>query len=249
MSKVKPFLILQLRPEDPASDNEFAAFLDFGRLVEAEVHRVRMENDGVPDIDLDNYSGVIVGGGPYNVSDPEDSKTPGQIKMEKDLAVLLDKVIDNDFPFLGACYGLGVLAKHLGGNVSKEKYSEPVGAITVKLAKTARSDPLTSNLPSQFRAFAGHKEACQNIPPNTTLLGSSDDCPVQIIRHKKNIYATQFHTELDKKGLALRINIYKHAGYFLPDDAEKLIAKAEAEIVEAPATILSRFTTRYKQLQ
>ena len=53
---MKPFLILQLRPIDMASDNEYEAFLKFGGLSRNQAHRVRMEKEGVPKIDLNEYS-------------------------------------------------------------------------------------------------------------------------------------------------------------------------------------------------
>jgi GMP synthase (glutamine-hydrolysing) len=40
---LKPFLILQLRPETPAADNEFEAFLDKGGLEERDTIRVRLD--------------------------------------------------------------------------------------------------------------------------------------------------------------------------------------------------------------
>jgi len=69
----------------------------------------------MPLIDLDDYSGVIVGGGPFNSSDPESSKSATQRRVEQEIATLLDAVVDRDFPFLGACYGVGTLGVHQGG--------------------------------------------------------------------------------------------------------------------------------------
>lgn len=242
---MKPFLILQLRPEDAAADNELEAFIKFGGLSASDIHRVRMEKQGLPKITLDDYSGIIVGGGPYNVSDTV--KRPEQTKFESQLHLLLEDIIDKDFPFLGECYGLGILASHLGGTVSKEKYSEGVGPLTVSLEKGASGDPLLADLPQSFRAFGGHKEACQQLPPGAVHLASSRECPIQMIRVKKNIYATQFHPALDSEGLVLRINIYKHAGYFPPEDADMLIASAMKETVTVPEIILHRFVERFSR--
>src|SRR3989338_3931500 len=98
----KPFLILQLRPEDAASDDELAAFMRFGGLAEKDVHRVRMEQEDIPKIQLEDYSGVIVGGGPSNVSDTEEKKSANQRRFETQLGELMDQIIEADFPFLGA---------------------------------------------------------------------------------------------------------------------------------------------------
>jgi len=40
------------------------------------------------------------------------------------------------------------------------------------------------------------------------LLAGSEGCPVQMVRFRKNIYATQFHCELDAQGIAERIRYY-----------------------------------------
>lgn len=121
---MKPFLILQLRPINLASNDEFTAFLKYGGLKEHEVHRVRMEKEKVPEINLSDYSGIIIGGGPSNVSDAEEKKPDYQKRFEKDLNSLLNKVFEEDFPVFGNCYGLGAIVKYQGGEVSKEKYSE-----------------------------------------------------------------------------------------------------------------------------
>lgn len=243
---MKPFLILQLRPEDEASDGEFEAFLKVANLRFDQVHRVRMEKEDVPEISLDDYSGIIVGGGPSNVSNA--NKNSQQRRFEKQLHKLLDQVIKRDFPFLGACYGIGILADHLGGKVSTEKYSEGVGATSIELTDEAHEDPLLQDLPKNFRAFGGHKESCQHLPPMATLLATSKSCPIQMIRVKKNIYATQFHPELDSQGIALRIRVYRNHGYFKPEEADKLIADAMEETVAVPELILKNFATRYRTL-
>ncbi len=242
---MKPFLILQLRPNNEAADGEFAAFLKYGGLQENEVVRVRMEKNGIPPLNIDDFSAIIVGGGPSNVSDPPDSKPDYQKRFEADLDSLFDDIHVQDKPFLGSCYGFGKLIQHLGGRVSKEKYSEDVGPIEVQLNGT--SDKLIRNVPGSFLAFGGHKEACQQLPPNTTLLAGSEKCPYQMIRVKQNIYATQFHAELDAEGLKTRILIYKNHGYFPPNEAKELIVANQDIKVSEPMVILRRFVDYYRQ--
>ena len=243
---MKPFLILQLRPNDKASDGEFDAFLKFSNLTSDQVVRVRMEQNGIPNVNLDDFSGVIVGGGPSNVSDTENKKSYEQKKFESSLTGLLSEVVERDFPFLGACYGFGALTSHCGGLISKEKYSEDVGGITIQLTKEAQDDELLKDFPTEFRAFGGHKEACQTAPKNAIILAKSSTCPVQLIRIKNNIYGTQFHPELDVEGIILRINIYKYAGYFPPEDAQQLIDTVTDEDIRIPMMFMKRFVEKYK---
>lgn len=243
---MKPFLVLQLRNNDQASDNEFEAILRFGQLSPDEVHRIRMEQSGIPLLSLGDYAGVIVGGGASNVSDGEKDKPSNQKRFEKDLDGLLDEIVEHDIPYLGACYGFGALAQHQNGIVAKGKYAESVGAVTITLSENAKSDPITKTLPKQFKAFVGHKEACQKLPKHAVLLASSEDCPYQMFRMKSNIYATQFHPELDTDGLILRINIYQNDGYFPADELESLSQKLRQEDVRVPPKILQNFVNRYR---
>jgi GMP synthase (glutamine-hydrolysing) len=244
---MKPFLILQLRPIDLASDNEYSAFLRFGGLSENEVHRVRMEKEGIPEIDLKDYSGILLGGGPSNISDNEEIKETYQKRFEADVNNLLETVFKEDFPILGTCYGIGAIVKYRGGEVSKEKFSEGIGAVEIDLSEAGKKDGLLTGLPEKFMAYVGHKEACQTIPNDATLLASSSGCPFQMIRFAKNIYATQFHTELDADDIDLRIKIYKNHGYFSPEDAEALKKKIKNYHVIFPGRILKNFIQKYKQ--
>jgi GMP synthase (glutamine-hydrolysing) len=243
---MKPFLILQLRPNDMASDHEFSAFLQYGELTAHDVHRVRMEKEGIPEINLNDYSGIVIGGGPSNVSDKEENKYEYQKRFEAALDRLLDKVFAVDFPILGTCYGIGALNKHQGGVVSKEKYFEAVGGLEIELTEAGKKDELLAGIPAKFMAFGGHKEACQSIPNSAMVLAKSDNCPVQMIRFGQNMYATQFHTELDEEGIALRINIYKNHGYFSPEDAETLIENSKKYHVTIPSMIFKQFVERYR---
>lgn len=243
---MKPFLILQLRPLDAACENELQAILKYGEIKEGEYKQIRMEQEGIPELDLKEYAGIIIGGGPSNVSDPEESKSQFQINFEADLQKLYAKVFKIDFPLLGTCYGVGSVADFLGCEVSRENYGESPGAVDIFLTEEARNDVLTKDLPQNFRAFTGHKEACQRSPSGGVLLASSKECPYQMFRFKKNIYTVQFHPELDFEGLIVRIDIYKHEGYFNPEDAQKLIDQNRNEKIVVPEMILKRFVERYR---
>jgi GMP synthase (glutamine-hydrolysing) len=241
---MKPFMLLAIRAEDAAADNEYDSFLTLAGLDERELRRIRLEQRALGDVDLRDWSGILVGGGPFNYTDPEGLKTPVQRRVEADLHGLLDRVVGADFPFLGACYGIGALGRHQGAVVDR-CFAEPVGAIEITLTPPGRRDPLLSELPAAFEAFTGHKEAVSRLPGHAVLLASSAGCPVQAFRVGANVYATQFHPELDVAGLRTRIEVYKHAGYFDPDQADELKAQATRSHVTWPPAILRGFVRRY----
>lgn len=241
---MKPFLLLASRAEDAAADDEYLAYLRYTGLAEAQLHRVRMEAAPPPPLELDAYSGVIVGGSPFTSSDPAGDKSPIQHRVERELATLLDRIVAEDFPFLGACYGVGTLGLHQGAVIDRT-YGEGLGGVTISLTPEGTLDPLLAGLPERFTAFVGHKEACTVLPAGAVLLASSETCPVQMFRIRSNLYATQFHPELDADGLTTRIDIYRHAGYFPPDSAEEVMAQARQHHVTEPMAILRNFVQRY----
>ena len=241
---VKPFLLLATRAEDAAADDEYQAYLRYCGLKPEELVRVRLESGPLPPFELSDYSGVIVGGSPYTSSDPVEEKSAAQIRVETELSSLLNRIVAEDFPFLGACYGVGTLGVHQGAVIDR-RFGEAVGATRITLTADGESDPMLRGVPRTFDAFVGHKEACSQLPEHAVLLASSEACPVHMFRIKNNLYATQFHPELDADGLITRINIYKNAGYFPPHTADELIETARRSSVTEPMRVLRNFTERY----
>lgn len=237
--------MLQMRPEDETTKSEFEAFLRVGGLLPDEAHRIRLEKDPIPEIDIHDYSAIIAGGSPFDVSTPEEKKSPTQKRIERFFSRLFDQVIPEDFPFLGACSGNGHLGRYCGATISTT-YAETLGIVPVTLTNAGMEDPLLKNLPMTFSAFVGHKEACDNTPPGAELLITSKLCPIQMFRVKKNIYATQFHPEANANEFILRIKVYKHSGYFPPEQAEELIDAIRDSKAPIPQEILRRFVDRYK---
>lgn len=241
---MKPFLLLGVRADDAPSDNEYASFLAFSGLDEAGLRRVRLEQRPLGQVDLRDWSGIMLGGGPFNYTDLDDRKSPVQRRVEADLDALLDRVVPADFPFLGACYGIGALGRHQGA-VLDRRYSEPVSCVPVTLTPDGRQDPLFRGLPDTFSAFTGHKEAISVLPPHAVRLAENPACPVQAFRVGANVYATQFHAELDATGMCTRVDAYKHAGYFPPEEADEVKAMSRRSDVTHPPAILRQFVTRY----
>ncbi len=237
---MKPFLLLATREDDEAADNEFEAFHHFTGLPEGCLRRMRLERDPLPDLDLDDWSGLLLGGGPFNASDRHEAKPTAQRRIEVDLHHLLDQVVARDFPFFGACYGIGTLGTHQGAVVD-HTYAEPVSAVRVELTPDGVADPVFGALPRTFSAFVGHKEAVRDLPAHAVRLAGSAGCPVQAFRIGRNVYATQFHPELDADGLSLRIEVYRFVGYFAPEQADSLKAMARGSDVRYPPALLRRF--------
>ncbi|WP_278101398.1 glutamine amidotransferase [Microbacterium proteolyticum] len=240
----KPFVLLATRAQDVPADEEYALFLRFTGLPPERLRRVRLEREPLPEFDLDDVAGILVGGSPFNASDPWDEKSAVQRRVEAEMAALVDEVVARDAPFLGACYGVGTLGTHLGAPIDGV-HSEPISVVDVSLTEAGRTDPLLAGLPPTFPAFVGHKEAISALPATATLLASSPTCPVQMFRVGENVYATQFHPELDLDGIVTRIHAYASYGYFAADELDLTLAAVRRSPVTATGRILRTFVERY----
>lgn len=241
---MKPFVLLATRAEDVPADEEYDLMLRHSGLAPAELRRVRLEAQPMPRLDLDKLSGIIVGGGPFNASDAPEQKSSVQVRVEREVAALLDEVVARDFPFLGACYGIGTLGTHQGAAIDRT-HSEPISVVPVTLTAAGRADPLFAGMPETFDAFVGHKEAVRRLPEHVTLLAGSARCPVQAFRVGRNVYATQFHPELDVAGISTRIRAYADYGYFAAGELDATLAAVRRAPVVHPSRMLSTFVERY----
>ncbi|WP_336627018.1 MULTISPECIES: glutamine amidotransferase [unclassified Microbacterium] len=241
---MKPFLLLATRAEDLPADEEYALFLRYTGLSEEHLVRRRLEAEPLGDIDLDDWSGIFVGGGPFNASDPPERKSAVQRRVEAEISTLLDAVITRDFPFFGACYGIGTVGAHEGA-VIDGTHREPISVVEVARTAAGAADPLLANLPDTFAAFVGHKEAITILPPSATLLVRGEACPVQMFRVGRNVYATQFHPECDVEGISTRIRAYADYGYFAPGELDLTLAAVRRVPVTHTGEILAAFVRRY----
>lgn len=243
---MKPFLLLSIRAERTAAEDEYHSFLRFTGLEDRELSLINLSAGDLPPVCLDEWSGVLLGGGPWNASDAAETKSEVQLRAERSLAGLLDEIVSRDFAFLGACYGIGTLGLHQGGVVDRS-WPEPVGPLSVTLTAEGRADPLLAGLPDEFAAYGGHKEAMAEPPPGAVRLATSASCPVQAFRVGRNVYATQFHPELDLAGVCTRIEVYKGAGYFAPEEADALKARSRGVEVLHPMRLLTNFVALHQR--
>src|ERR1700754_1222544 len=146
---MKPFLFLGIRAQDAAADDEYAAVLRCSGLDERDLRRHRLERDELGTVDLDDWSGIVLGGGPFNISDPAELKSAAPRRAGGEMRALARDVVAADFPFFGACYGIGTLGTLEGGLVDRT-YGEPIGSVRVTLTDDGRKEPLFEGVPEGF---------------------------------------------------------------------------------------------------
>lgn len=241
---MKPFLLITTRSEHAAAAEEHAAYCHLTGLLPEDLEWLRADQAPLGSIDFGRYSGIILAGSPFTVSEPEERKSAVEKRVESELAALLDEVISRDFPFLGICYGIGTIGTHQGARVDRT-YGESSQAAQIRLSEAGRADRLFRELPDEFYAFVGHKEAISEVPAHLAVLASSPTCPVQALRVGENVYATQFHPELDREAFSDRVRTYANHGYFDPSEVDSILERAARVDVRAAHMVLGRFIEEY----
>ena len=225
---MKPFLFLGTRAEDDAADDEYAAVLRCAGLDEPDLRRVRLERDSLADalgtVDLDDWSGIVLGGGPFNSSDPEDSKS-ADAAARRGRAARAGRgrssrpTCRSSAPATASASSVGTAAASSTGRTASRS-----AASTITLTDGGRARPAARATPAAVqrlpRPQGGGPRAAAPAP---CCLAASPTCPVQAFRMGSNVYATQFHPELDVEGLFTRIEVYRDHGYFRPGEGERAV--------------------------
>lgn len=142
--------------------------------------------------DLAGRKAIIISGGPASVYEPNSPQ------IQPDILAL-------GLPVLGICYGLQLLAFHLGGQVSKGDKGE-YGAALLDLQL---GDPLFSGLHEKEPIWMSHRDSVTGLPPGFHLYGSTPTCNIAAAGDpQRKLYGVQFHPEVvhTPRGMTLLSN-------------------------------------------
>jgi GMP synthase (glutamine-hydrolysing) len=237
-----PLLYLCVRPQRRAADGEHASFREGTGLGDA-LARHDLVREPLPDDVFDRYGGFVVGGSPFNLTDPAADKPDAQLRQERDLERVAAAAAAGRTTALFTCYGIGVVTRMLGGEVSRD-FPEDTGPAGIRLTAAATGDALFDAMPAAFTALTAHKEGTAVAPEGAVVLAENDACPVQAYRVGDRLWATQFHPEPTPQAFTERMAIYRNDGYFDPEEYEVLAARVRAADVSEPQRLLRRFAQR-----
>ena len=233
------FTLLQARnPDDPARDEEHAAFAERLSVRPDQIRCVDLLTTPLHDGILHGSDALLVGGsGDHSVLDD----TPAI----RGFIEFLAQICQLGFPTFASCFGFQGLALALGGSVVSDPDRAEVGSYTLTLTPAGSADPIFSALPARFIAQLGHKDHVTALPAGVQNLAQSERSPFQALKVPgKPIYATQFHPELTWRDNRKRFLRYM-------DTYGALFGAAEAQErldshVPGPAanTLLARFVAQ-----
>jgi GMP synthase-like glutamine amidotransferase len=181
MSK-KPVLIFRHAAHE--GPGYFAEFLN-RRGIEYRLVRVDA-GEPVPH-SLDGVSGLVFMGGPMSVND--------RLPWIAPVLALIRKAVAADVPVLGHCLGGQLMAKALGGRVTRNRIKE-IGWLPVQRIESPQTQAWMDGLPPQFEVFHWHGETFSELPPGAIPVLRSRDCRHQAFVVGGKHLAFQCHVEM-----------------------------------------------------
>ncbi|MFT4137024.1 glutamine amidotransferase-related protein [Microbacterium sp.] len=233
-----------VRPQQGAAAAEYESFRTAAHLEPGELEQWDLVRAPLPDDAFERWRGFMVGGSPFNVTDPESTKTDVQRRIEIELARIARSAATAETAALFTCFGIGVVTRALGGSVTRG-YPEDTGPSTVSLTDAGRRDPLFGGLAPAFTVLTAHKEGSAAAPRGAALLATNAGCPVQAYRVGDRLYATQFHPEPTTRAFTERMAVYRDDGYFAASDYERIAGEVLAASVTEPNRILRAFARAF----
>jgi len=183
---MKTVLVLQHVPhEGPGSLNSLLQTAGF------RIHTLKFWPEAETEAAPESYEGLIVLGGPMGVYEAD--KYPHLATERK----LIERAVKKNLPVLGICLGAQLIANALGATVYPSGVKE-IGWYDLAPTADGKNDPLFHHLSATEKVFQWHGDTF-DLPNGAVHLASSPLCTNQAFRYGRNVYALQFHLEVDTK--------------------------------------------------
>ncbi|HTU03212.1 MAG TPA: glutamine-hydrolyzing GMP synthase [Candidatus Sulfotelmatobacter sp.] len=145
--------------------------------VYSEIHPFRLS---AAEVAAFQPTALILSGSPASIYQPE--------------APQLDSgILELGLPTLGICYGLCVVARQYGGEVSRATRRE-YGPAELRVDQQA---DLFAGLPSTVPVWMSHGDRVDRLPAAFEVLAHTGNSPYAAIRHRAQpVFAVQFHPEV-----------------------------------------------------
>ncbi len=126
-------------------------------------------------------AGIVLSGGPASVYEQNaPTADPGLLKL--------------GLPVLGICYGMGWMARELGGNVTPSD-SREYGRRDIEVID-AEDTPLEA-IGETSTTWMSHGDQVETLPEGFRVVARSDTCPVAAMADKsRRLFGVQFHPEV-----------------------------------------------------
>jgi GMP synthase (glutamine-hydrolysing) len=178
MSSEKILIIMHQARSDPGRVGEALRTLGY----ELDI-RIPAVGQSLP-TDPKEHKAVVIFGGPMSANDDHEP-------FIRDETRYVELVLARDLPFFGICLGAQIMARVLGGRVSRH----PQGFMEIGYYPVRATPAGAPYFADSFLAYQWHKEGFE-LPAGCELLASGDAFENQAFRHGHNAIGIQFHPEV-----------------------------------------------------
>lgn len=205
MTKV---LCIQFRTDQSGPHEQQCVLSHAPDGVQIDFISVHGESDGLanPAELLSGYDKLVLGG--LGEADLTEADKPMVQHVLKSIKPVIEWVIEQDFPTMGACFGHQLIAHFGGGSVEHDLEQAETGIAEITLTADGANSPVFSDIPNPFKAVVGHKDSVIELPTGAVLLASNHQTRIQAFRVGNNVYGMQFHGELNEQDLIERVRMY-----------------------------------------
>jgi len=220
-------VLLQVRNDLVPLKQEQSCVIERCRVARRQIDFINLVDE--PQIrwrHVEHAHAVIIGGaGAYSVTREHPFTAP--------LKEVVQRLIDEERPVFGSCWGHQFLADMGGGSVIEDRERSEVGSYPIELTDEGRRDPLFAEFPDRFHVQLGHNDRVSELGEGWIELARSEICPFQAIRLAgKPVYGTQFHSEMTEERLRERLLVYLD-DYVADEEAYKEILRKLRPSIEA----------------
>ena len=128
-----------------------------------------------------SVKGIILSGGPLNV-------------YQIDRHSFDKRIIENQIPILGICFGHQILSKLNGGKVKHSKHRE-FGLVDIKKKNKSILIQNFFDKQSKNKVWMSHADQVSKLPKNFKVIASSSNSKFTIIENKKKIFMVYNFTQ------------------------------------------------------
>ncbi|MFX4228304.1 MAG: glutamine-hydrolyzing GMP synthase [Porticoccaceae bacterium] len=138
-------------------------------------------------VNLENYQGIVLSGGPESVTAGDSPRVPRE-------------VFELGVPVLGICYGMQAMAEQFGGKVASSNLSE-FGYARVKVeSESLLIKDIADHVEHADRfldVWMSHGDKVSELPEGFELMLSTPSCPIAGMHHEeRRFFGIQFHPEV-----------------------------------------------------
>ncbi|RJO68665.1 MAG: glutamine-hydrolyzing GMP synthase [Myxococcales bacterium] len=148
---------------------------------------------------------IVLSGGPASLTDPGAPRAP-------------EGLWSLDVPMLGICYGMQLMAHHMGGEVKKaarREYGHATIAVEAQSAFFAGVAQGQGGAKRDVQVWMSHGDQVARLPEGFRAIGETANCPVAAMEKDGRLFGVQFHPEVSHtpEGMTMLANfVYKVAG-------------------------------------